>query len=434
MAENEMDYRIIEKIIFEQQKQIKELEHKIVTPRKKMALIFTGLHYYECYKKKKKRASIRTFVDIDYRCYIRNINEKIIDYFKEKFVIDIYICTNNSIYLEEFISCYKPVSYIIQDSNTRIKKTNAGLTLVNPKKYDMIFLTRPDIYIEDNFNNIQYNKMNIVSQLENHNFIDDNIHIFPSNMFEKFKKAIANLEPDDFLAMHSLKIKNIFGKENINYLKNEQTLVAYLSFFRIRFFEDNKEFIINKYLFTENVSYYYESSEIVISSNKVTLTSSSDCKGAYISYISTGKGVYSLSFNITTNVDIPADYNILRLINEETTFSLSHIKEEEQTKICILINLMNDNEEVRLDFTKLNILTDKDIRVCISDVILSQNIRCQKPECNYVINENKRNNGGTHCCHSCKNKNDEHGKNCKKQVYIDYLPISEGIKSAEKIM
>jgi len=39
--------------------------------------------------------------------------------------------------------------------------------------------------------------------------------------------------------------------------------------------------------------------------------------------------------------------------------------------------------------------------------------KCDRSECNYVKHDNLNNNGGTHCCLSCKKYN-YHGPNCKK--------------------
>ena len=268
---------------------------------KNMALLFSGLHYFEDYKRKAGPQKEWRNGTIDFRRYTKNITVKILDYFKQKnFDIDIYICTNKSTILPYFIDQYNPVNTIVADSTNRLIKTKVLLRTIDEKKYDMIFITRPDIYIIDNFDNLDYDKFNIVSQTEKHNGYDDNIHIFPTKFFNIFKQIIESLVDTDIFAMHYINFKEIFGN-NLHFLKNESRFVPDLTFFGLRFFQNNKDFVINAFMFSEDHPYYYKNSEILKTGNTIVLKSKPENSGAYISYILGEAGEYELTFQIRNN-------------------------------------------------------------------------------------------------------------------------------------
>jgi len=45
-----------------------------------------------------------------------------------------------------------------------------------------------------------------------------------------------------------------------------------------------------------------------------------------------------------------------------------------------------------------------------------KHIKCNRETCNYICHSDINNNGGTHCCKACKEK-DTHGPMCQKLTY-----------------
>jgi hypothetical protein len=48
-------------------------------------------------------------------------------------------------------------------------------------------------------------------------------------------------------------------------------------------------------------------------------------------------------------------------------------------------------------------------------------MKCTRETCNYLIHPEKKNNGGTHCCNTCK-ESGSHGEFCKRGLYKNPLP------------
>lgn len=396
-----------------------------MTKPKKMALLFSGLHYFEDYKRESGPQKEWRNGTIDFRRYTKNITVKILDYFKQKnFDIDIYISTNKSNILPYFIYQYNPIQSIVEDSTNRLKKTKALLTTLDEKKYDMIFLTRPDIYIIDNFDNLDYDKFNIVSQTEKHNGYDDNIHIFPAKFFNTFKTIIGSLDDKDIFAMHYINFQEIFG-DNLHFLKNERRFVPDLSFFGLRFFQNNKDFVINAYIFSDDHPYYYKNSEIVKTSNKIVLKSKPDNSGAYLSYILGEAGEYQLTFQITNNNTHATNQLFIKLIKMAKKYLTPAIKPGDKAEVGLTILTQANNEELRLDFTEtehpINIeITNLNVINTVKklpDYVSSVYNKCVKGKCIYKKHKNIKNNGDTHCCNVCKNSINDHGPACEGLVF-----------------
>ena len=206
--------------------------------KKKLALCFFGIHYLESlnhWEGEKKR--------IDYRYYIDNFKEKVIDYFNRDFDIDIFICTNKSEYLLDLLDVYKPVRHIVVENqrdqifsknNKVIKVLNCCMNYQedNDIVYNNILLSRFDIFFEREFGNIDYKKLNIISTLECDHFICDNFYLFPHKYLMSFYEIFMNNRTS---VAHAYKC--LFEKKmDINYMCDEKKEVNLLSFYTLHKF------------------------------------------------------------------------------------------------------------------------------------------------------------------------------------------------------
>ena len=189
--------------------------------------------------------------DIDYNYSYNNYKKYIFQYFENKgYEIDIYFCSNK---LDEndsldIIKTYNPVkcSFIDNDINrfiSRNKKLDKviDLCLETNNKYDLILITRFDLFFKKNFNesNIILDKFNLVSILESPNLICDNFYLFPYKYLQAFSKIVKKNLTGCF---HHIKhdIENINGTDFVNYILNENKNIAGLSFYKIVRYESNK--------------------------------------------------------------------------------------------------------------------------------------------------------------------------------------------------
>ena len=206
--------------------------------KKKLALCFFGIHYLESlnhWTGGKKR--------IDYRYYVDNFKEKVIDYFNRDFDIDIFICTNKSEYLLDLLDVYKPVRHIVVENqrdqifsknNKVIKVLNCCMNYQedNDIVYNNILLSRFDIFFEREFGNIDYKKLNIISTLECDHFICDNFYLFPHKYLMSFYEIFMNNRTS---VAHAYKC--LFEKKmDINYMCDEKKAVNLLSFYTLHKF------------------------------------------------------------------------------------------------------------------------------------------------------------------------------------------------------
>ena len=206
--------------------------------KKRMAICFFGIHYLEClnhWTGDKKR--------IDFRLYVDNFKEKVLDYFSKYFEIDIFICTNRSEFVKELLDIYQPKRHIIVENQTNqiFSKNNKVIKVLNccinyqkdnDINYDNILLSRFDIFFEKEFNNIDYRKLNIISILECDHFICDNFYLFPQKYLISFYEIFLNHKTS---VGHAFKC--LFEKKmDINYICNEKKEVNLLSFYTLHKF------------------------------------------------------------------------------------------------------------------------------------------------------------------------------------------------------
>ena len=121
---------------------------------KSFAVLLRGIHYNINYKD-----------GIDYKKSITNFFENVIDPLKEIGNVDIYISTYISDNIEQMLTDYKPVSYIINEFNecSRHDCISKGLGLIK-KEYTNVIIYRFDIYLKmkiTNLPNLNYEKLNI---------------------------------------------------------------------------------------------------------------------------------------------------------------------------------------------------------------------------------------------------------------------------------
>jgi hypothetical protein len=115
-------------------------------------------------------------------------------------------------------------------------------------------LTRFDIYFMQNFTkkNLDVQKLNIVSVLEQNHLCDDNLYVFPIHYLLILQRLLQHRVsfPYNNLVMHNM--KEAFEKNlAVNYICNEPGLVRQLSFFKLRYFEEI-DLVLNRHLFTED--------------------------------------------------------------------------------------------------------------------------------------------------------------------------------------
>lgn len=212
-----------------------------MTQRKKMAVVLTGLHYKENYS----HFSGAVF-NIDYRPYMANIKKHIYDYFRNAYDIDTFVCTDDTIKKDELLKSYKPVNHLIVDCDANQKKLKGLQMLIHhiqttKTRYEVVLLTRFDIYMVESFtsSNLNLQKLNIVSVLEQDHLCDDNLFVFPIQYLLGFTKLLHDrlLEPYNNLVLHNMK-KTFEKHMPINYIHNEPgKLVRELSFFKLRVFD-----------------------------------------------------------------------------------------------------------------------------------------------------------------------------------------------------
>lgn len=203
---------------------------------KKLAIIFFGIAYNEAYDLRKTR--------IDFRESVENYQTYIFDFFTELgYEIDVFIATNiinSKIIYKSLVNTYKPKK-IVQCSNigdhlnSRSIKIRTGICACieycreNNITYDHCLITRFDLLFLKPFTteNINFDKINVVSQLEKKHYICDNLYILPYIYLERFLKI---LKTKNF---HHDLIKEITSITDINYICNENKYISSLSFYKI---------------------------------------------------------------------------------------------------------------------------------------------------------------------------------------------------------
>lgn len=331
-----------------------------------MAILLSGVHYDEQLPNYYEEQGLNI---IDFRKYVKNIKKYIYDHFSQKYQLDTFISTNVSDKSDELFEIYKPVSYsFVGDSKKdhgKYDKTVDVLKLLfeymgkNNKRYDMILLTRFDIFFMEPFtdSNIDTNKLNIVSCLESsfpvEEIIDDNFYLLPIQYLKSFYEIIYN---NNVLngRMHFHELKNSFESQMpVHYIKNENVKVCELTFFKLHYFINDIPFIVNKYEFTENVIYTNSSkqSTFVVNGNVCTLhkTVSENTPNCSIGYEILKPGTYELSCMIHADKDI-GDFQFIKT-NAKWD---SSITANQWQPIKVKIETTAEKETVFLDFSNFN--------------------------------------------------------------------------------
>jgi len=200
---------------------------------KKLAVIFYGISYLKNYKHRD-----RFRYNIDYNDSYLNYQTYIFNYFKMKgYTCNIYYVTNNIEDKEKLEECYKPIkcNYIdIDDTNyhycKNIKLVNAiDLCLKENIIYDHCLITRFDLLFNDTFDNLNYEKINLISILEKPTYICDNFYFMPYSLLSKFYDVcLKNIK----ISHHHIQ-SDIENVSSIHYLKNEYVIIQHLSFYKI---------------------------------------------------------------------------------------------------------------------------------------------------------------------------------------------------------
>lgn len=213
----------------------------------KLAVLLFGLSKCEYH-----HWSLKKNVLIDYNESYNNYKKYIFDFFKNKgYDIDIYFSTNlmNNEDKQEIINKYQPLKYnFIKNNKDKIKSRNIRLNhvidlcLTSKIEYDLVLITRFDLLFKKDFenSNIDYDKFNLVSILQRPELICDNFYLFPYKYLIIFSNIVKkNLSKSFHRIQKDLYEK--FNIENINYINNENCVIAALSFYKIiRTIKNNK--------------------------------------------------------------------------------------------------------------------------------------------------------------------------------------------------
>lgn len=207
----------------------------------KLALLLFGMSVNPEYR----HWGIKKHIHVHWRNSYENYKEFIFDFFRKKgYEIDVYFTTNtlNNKDKIELCETYKPVKCDFIDNhenktisrNTKMKKV-VDLCLFTNINYDLVMITRFDLLFQKKFHesNIQLDKFNLVSILERPHLICDNFYLFPYKYLKDFVNIINR---NQFNSFHKIKkdIENINGKDFVNYILNNNRLVAQLDFYKIQ--------------------------------------------------------------------------------------------------------------------------------------------------------------------------------------------------------
>jgi hypothetical protein len=346
---------------------IKELILFIIMSGGNIALLFFGIHYQEnMYINSNAKYPHR----IDFRYYVKNIREKFIDYFKQFYNIDIFVSTNESPIQNEVLQIYQPKKYSFYNQRGRNTKIKKGLQLIIEYMkekgilYNAIAIMRFDIYFLKNFllnQNMYMNKLNLVSILEQNNMVDDNFYLFPISYLYNMYEIFCTCTDKTTLEAHSL--KKIFDKYfKINYICNEHTFVAKLSFYKLRYFCDI-DFIINSGKLQENLTYYskFNNSSLFINNNDIYFEklNYNPCHWCWIGYNIEEEGKYNLSFDIKSDTWI-SGFPFIKTHNPVLLYDCEDIIQNQWKHISININVESNYELLVIIFddfiSKINIV------------------------------------------------------------------------------
>jgi hypothetical protein len=191
----------------------------------KIAIGLKGIHYWENFVTNDGRK-----YNIDFNNYVNGFMHYIVNNLKQNnHKVDIYISTYNTEKQVSMLETYNPVDCIMVQNNDSTKTAQSrsfpsqnkhyaniiSMIQKNSTKYDLIILTRFDIYIFKLVYdmNIDYNKINFVFQHANGN-CDDNFIVFPTNMINTFLEAIKHTDT----CCHMM--SKFIPKRNTHYIEN----------------------------------------------------------------------------------------------------------------------------------------------------------------------------------------------------------------------
>ena len=329
---------------------------------KKLAIVLAGLHYAPEYRDW-HFADVTDIVNpVDFRQYVKSIKTSLYDYYNKKgYEIDTFISTSESPIQDEMIRTYMPKLVQYTNKTSRFYKIVQifdilyHLVINNEVTYDYVCFTRFDIYFMKNFDNIIEDKFNIISVLEKDNLIDDNFYFFPIKYLESFVNVLHQIENNCLLSNRLIlhHAKDLYHKTfDVNYICNEHDQVPHLSFFKLRFF-DNIEFIINKYLFSEN--YWYDSvgktAKFLINGNTTTMSkiSESYCRNASIGYQIRIPGKYQLSFDIKSDRNI-IGFEFIKLQKSGAFFATPNVIAGQKSHVEIIITVTDRDDTMYFIF------------------------------------------------------------------------------------
>lgn len=339
----------------------------------KMAVLLSGLNYINI-----NDTNIKTFTrTLDSRQYTKNIKKYIYEFFTEKgYTIDTFISTNESPIAKDVLESYNAVryTYIGNTEDRRISKTIEVLRLLieymneTQSSYDMICLTRLDIYLLQPLLNIDYTKLNIISKVQVNKtdkieLIDDNLYVFPFSMldaiyniyrtYRSYSVQGKKIQGGTWVIAHCFEkpFEEIF---QINYINNESNkIVAELTTFKLRFFNEIN-LLVNKFIFTEGIPYFSRTGTVkmVIHDDKnITLTKLANGLYSWFGYV-LDCGKYELSFDILSDTDILIPF--IKLHNPVIFHETGPIYANQLKTICLTITVRNMNTEVLFIFDHYN--------------------------------------------------------------------------------
>ena len=189
----------------------------------KLALLLSGISL-----EINKHWQYGTSYSVDYNNSYENYQKYIFEYFKNKgYDIDVYISTNilPEKYKEDLLYKYNPIKCnfleTIEEDIQLTKKYKiddvVNLCIKEGKEYDLILITCFDILFQKDFSNsnISFDKFNIVSILEEPDYICDNFYLFPYKYLIPFSGIIKK----DY---HMIKVEIEKLGCPINYILNER--------------------------------------------------------------------------------------------------------------------------------------------------------------------------------------------------------------------
>lgn len=183
----------------------------------------------------------RTY-EINYKNSLENYKKFIYNYFEKLgYEINVYFTTNilSSHDKKEIIKDYKPIKYSFIENNenrhiSRNSKFISACKLCKESKikYDLYLITRFDLLFQIPFDKIEidYQKINLVSQLEKPDLVCDNFYLLPHKYFDEFLNLlITKYKKKSYHFIYRHKILH----DKIHFIKNEHKSIKHLSFYKI---------------------------------------------------------------------------------------------------------------------------------------------------------------------------------------------------------